>query len=387
MDCAFSRFKRKMILKYFIVFLSIFSVAYCAIPPLEKVNQSLIFEDDLEFENLNLALDRQIINFKKKNLNEVIIFGDRKIKREVLLKSALKLKELIHSYSFCVSKNYKNCQNTFQVEIENYFDIYKPIPEKNERGYSSAQTFFTAYYSPDFHGSFTKSHIYKNPIYAYPSDSKLQRLSSDEINYQGKLQGKKLELIFVKESLYDIWLLHVEGGGRVQVQTDKGIKYYYLSYASSNKQKFQMLYHYMLAQGMLVRGKQSIADQRSYFNLNPADQRAILNSCPSFIFFKLTDIAPLGVENIPLTDNRSLATDYRKFNEYGIINFVRFKRPMRVNGELIQRPFSRFFINQDTGGAIKGNARCDLFFGHGKDAELAANYTLGLGDQYLLILK
>ncbi len=361
---------------------------YALVPALEKVNESIIYEDDLEFKNLILALDRQIVNFQKKDLAEQISFGDRKIKRQVLFDSVMMFKKFVAQAIHCKEKLHKdNCMIDFQHNIQQNFDVYRPIPGKNERGYTTGKTLFTAYYSPDLHGSFTRTSIYKNPIYALPTTKKDQRLSSDEINYQNKLSGKGLEIVYVKESLYDIWLLHVEGGGRVQVETQDGIKFYYLSYAASNKQKFAMLYHYMIEQGMLIRGKQSIADQREYFINNPEHQRKILNSCPSFIFFKITNNAPLGVQNIPLTDNRSLATDYRKFNEYGVLNFVRFKRPFFENGRIVQKPFSRFFINQDTGGAIKGNARCDLFFGHGPNAEIAANYTMGLGDQFLLILK
>ena len=74
--------------------------------------------------------------------------------------------------------------------------------------------------------------------------------------------------------------------------------------------------------------------------------------------------------------------------EYGVINFIKGKKPVIQNNRQVSKvAFSRFFLNQDTGGAIKGNARCDLYFGYGKDAELAANHVYGLGEQYFLILK
>jgi len=247
---------------------------------------------------------------------------------------------------------------------------------------------FTAYYSPDLEGSRTKTAEYVNPIYAKPLEEDLWRSTSDQINYENVLAGKNLEIFYVKESLYDVWLLHVEGGGRVKVkQEDSTYKHYYLSYDGTNKKAFNMLYKYMLEAGMLSKNEiGSIKKQRAYFNSHPEHQREILNSCESYVYFKETKTEPLGVHNIPLTENRSMATDYRRLTEYGIINFITATNP-QVGKENAAPTFSRFFINQDTGGAIKGNARCDLYFGFGPEAELAANKIYGLGNQYFLILK
>ena len=148
-----------------------------------------------------------------------------------------------------------------------------------------------------------------------------------------------------------------------------------------------MLYKYMFKKGMLKKGKSTIAIQRKYFVTHPQDQRAILNSCQSYIYFKITESEPLGVHDIPLTEQRSLASDYRRIKEYGIIHFIQGKKPVIENGNVTKVDFSRFFINQDTGGAIKGNARSDLYFGYGDKAELAANHVYGLGKQYYIILK
>lgn len=359
------------------------------LPKFEKIQENVEFKDDLNFKFLLKAINRQEVNFSKKNLNEEINFGGRLIKRKHLQTSLLKFKDLIEKAINCQDRySTEICQKNLSDELNILFEIYRPVPLKWEAGYNTKETQFTAYYSPDFEASLTPTEEFKNPIYGQPNSGNLKKLTSDEINFQGKLKNKGLELLYVKKSLYDIWLLHVEGGGRAKVkQLDGSYKYYYLSYAGSNGQKFQMLYKYMLEQGMLVKGSAKIRHQRAYFLNNPDDQRAILASCPSFIFFKITKTEPLGVENIPLTEQRSLATDYRRIKEYGIINFVMAKKPIAINGNVTQTPFSRFFINQDTGGAIKGNARSDLYFGYGKEAELAANYIYGLGKQYFLILK
>ena len=359
-----------------------------AMPAFEKVNGPLDYEDDLDFEHVLLAIQRQLKYFDNTDLSSKFKFGQRTLRREHLKNSLLVFRKLIVDAMNCFQISTRsNCLSEFNLEMNGAFEAYRPVPEKWERGYKENKTMFTAYYSPDFEGSYTKTEVYKNPIYAYPKNTADQKLSSDEINYQGKLANKGLEIVYVKESLYDIWLMHVEGGARVLINTNGVVEKKYLSYVASNNQSFEMLYKYMIAEGMLQSGATKIANQREYFLSHPQDQRRILNSSPSFIFFRLTEEEPVGVKNIPLTENRSIATDYRRVKEYGFINFIKTKRPFFENNQVNNKDFSRFFINQDTGGAIKGAARVDLYFGYGKKAELASNYVYGLGEQYYIILK
>ena len=357
-------------------------------PAMKKVTKEIQFSDDLDMENMLKAIDRQLNYFANTNIKTKFKFGSRNLRRAHLATSIIRFRELAVETIECLKLSSKDaCFDILSSKLNKEFEIYTPLPLDWEKGYVEKKTLFTAYYSPDFEGSITKTTVFKNPIYKKPSSSKLQNLSSDKINYTSALKNKGLELFYVKESLYDIWLLHVEGGGRVRVKQKNGsYKKYYLSYDGTNKQSFAMLFRYMLDNGMLKEGETSIEHQRSYFNSHPEHQREILASSPSFIWFKVTEDEPLGVHNMPLTSKRSLATDYRRMQEYGVINFVQYKKEGDENpNKNIQ--FSRFFLNQDTGGAIKGNARSDLYFGYGAEAEKAANYIHGLGTQYFLILK
>lgn len=142
----------------------------------------------------------------------------------------------------------------------------------------------------------------------------------------------------------------------------------------------------MLRAGMLKPGEASVFNQRLYLEQNPDRQREVFASCPSYIFFQFTQDEPLGVNNISLTENRSLATDYRIYKDYGFLNFIQAQKPIRQNDRIVMRDFSRFFLNQDTGGAIKGQARSDLYFGYGEYASMVANSLKVLGDQYFLML-
>lgn len=364
--------------------------AHAQVAPTRLVTETLHFEDDLNFNNFSLAVKRQLKYFEKRgNLQSKFTLGKTTYQRIDLKNSLLAFETLVNEALECQTRqDLIHCISKFSTAVNEKFLIYKPIPKKEERGFQTDQTFFTSYYSPSFEGSFTRTERFSIPIYKKPQDRELLNLTRVEIDFDDKLAGKGLELVYIDASLYDLWLMHVEGGARVFINENGERKTYYLSYETKNNQPFRMLSKYMLDAGMLKPGASGIDEQREYLANNPQRAREVFEYCPSYIFFNLTKIEPVGVHRIPLTDNRSLATDYRIYDEYGLLTYVKMKKAVRAADGSIQRvPFSRFFINQDTGGAIRGNARSDLYFGHGPEAELAAKVMSGLGEQYFLILK
>lgn len=359
------------------------------IPTTTQVSKYLDFKDDLNFKNMKLAIKRSMVYFNRADLTPSFEFGNVTYTRKDLKDTLTAFEILVDQAIDCMKTTAESvCYDRFSKHVNTEFNVFRPSPLDWERGYSSNKSLFTAYYSPDFIGSKVKTDVYKHAIYKMPEDPKLRASTRVEIDFDNKLAGKGLEICYVKESLYDIWLLHVEGGGRVHLDNGDGtFSKIYLSYAGSNKQSFRMLFRYMLDNGMLKPGQAGIDQQRAYLEANPQDQRKVFASSPSYIYFKESNKEPIGVRNMILTENRSLASDYRIYKEYGILNFVQAKRPMRVNGRVKQVDFSRFFISQDTGGAIKGNARSDLYFGFGPEAELTANNLKVLGDQFFIIKK
>jgi membrane-bound lytic murein transglycosylase A len=374
-------------MKGLVLLLSLFIINVNAYE-MQRVNSSISFVDDLDFKNLNLAIERQLRSFQAEDMSKIVKMGSDEFTKADMKKSLLFFQKVVNKAIACLEVEPRDtCYANLNLVLNQNFMIYKPIPLEWEAGHGTNQTQFTAYYSPDLHGKLKPDHEYKHAIYALPKEPKLRRLTRVEIDFDKKLKGRGLELVYVKESLYDIWLLHVEGGGRVQIEKEDGsIEYRYLSYHDSNKQPFQFLYKYMISAGMLKPGEASVFNQRRYLDENPHHQREVFASSPSYIFFKFTKDEPLGVRNIPLTENRSLATDYRIYNDYGFINFISAQRPILRNNRIEMIDFSRFFLNQDTGGAIKGQARCDLYFGFGEYASLVANSLKVLGNQYFLML-
>lgn len=357
-----------------------------------RVYQSLEFTDDLDFQNLSLAIDRQLVSYEVQNMRGTIRFGTATYPKSILKDSLVLLRELTEAGKECLATETREyCHTKINRELNSRFMVYRPVPSKPELANRSGRntTHFTSYYSPDLTGSRVRTDRFKHAIYKKPTDPADQNYTRVDIDYKGALAGKGLELFYVEDSYFDLYLLHVQGGGRIKVYNEDGThSFSYLSYDGKNERSFQMIYKYMVQRGYL-RGDASVPAQRRFLEENPDKEEEIFGSSPSYVYFKETVEEPVGLDNIPLTVNRSLALDSRIYKTTGLINFIKAVKPTHVdeNGKVVKAPFSRFFIAQDTGGAIRGNARCDLYAGYGPQAELAAYNTNDMGEQYFLIKK
>lgn len=370
-----------------------FGVLAQEVTPTTRVYQSVEFQDDLDFDNLTVAIDRQLSSYEVQNLGGTIKFGSKVFPKSILKDSLALLKDITTNAKACIANRAvrEACLDKFNAEMNAKFFIYRPNPKKTEMGarLGPNTTHFTSYYSPDLHGSRVKTEKYSRAIYKKPVDSADQNNSRVDIDFKGVLAGKDLELFYVEDSFFDLYLLHVQGGGRIHVMNEDGTsEIKYLSYDGKNSLAFNMIYKYMVAKGYL-RGDASVPAQRRFLEENPDKAEEIFASCPSYVYFKESDEEPVGLDNIPLTEMRSLALDSRIYKTTGLINFVKAVKPTHVdeNGKVVKAPFSRFFIAQDTGGAIRGNARADLYSGYGPMAELAAYNTNDMGEQFFLVKK
>lgn len=127
---------------------------------------------------------------------------------------------------------------------------------------------------------------------------------------------------------------------------------------------------------------------RQYLQDHPEEMQSVFNYNPSYVFFKIEPEGPLGSINVKLTPGRSIALDRRLFPP-AALTYVETEKPVIDSRGQIQRWMrcSRFMLNQDTGGAINGPGRADLFWGDGSYAEIAAGHLKNLGRLYLLVLK
>lgn len=370
----------------FLLLLPFFVLAQ-EITPTEQVTQSLTFDDDLEFRLLDQAIRRQLESYDRVKLSGTIQFGPHTYPRSVLRTSLLSLRALTQDAISCLEASPKEaCLSAFSLAVNQTFAVYRPIPKETERGYREKKSYFTSYYTPDFRGSYERTAEYKNPIFALPASAQERSYSRVEIDFDRKLDGKKLELLWVKETLFDIYFMHIQGGGRVVLPDGTTT---YLSYAGKNGMKFEFISKFLIESGLMERAKTNYFTQRAFLEEHPEHQRAAYATAPFFIYFKETATEPEGLDSIPLTEGRSLAWDNTVYKSLGVINFVRTVKTVKLdeNGNPVKVPFSRFMLSQDTGGAIRGNARSDLYWGYGEEALFVAGKLMELGEQYFLVKK
>jgi membrane-bound lytic murein transglycosylase A len=263
---------------------------------------------------------------------------------------------------------------------------------------------FTGYYEPELNGSRTKHGRYQTPVYGLPGDLisvDLSRfpsaLSTQRIAgwiADGKLipyatraeidaKGlKSAPVLFYGDDPIAVFFMHIQGSGRVMFDDGNVMR---VAYAGQNGWTYTAIGKTLIAQGAIPREKMSMQAIRDWLHANPAKARAIMESDASFVFFRELPVgdprlgAP-GAEGPSLTPGASIAVDM-KIHPLGAPFYVVTRTP-DSGGRL-----HRLFVAQDTGGAIRGPVRADIFFGFGPKAELDAGGMKQSGQLYVLLPK
>jgi membrane-bound lytic murein transglycosylase A len=161
-----------------------------------------------------------------------------------------------------------------------------------------------------------------------------------------------------------------------------------VGYAGQNGLPYRSIGRLLIDGGKIPAADMSMQRLRRYLAEHPAERDEIMAYNESYVFFRFISEGPLGSLEVPVTAGRSIATDSRLFPK-GALGFIYSERPvLDPGGELLGwTPFLRFVLNQDTGGAIRGPQRVDLFFGAEAQAEAGAGYMNSPGKLYFLALK
>ena len=155
-----------------------------------------------------------------------------------------------------------------------------------------------------------------------------------------------------------------------------------VGYADQNGHPYQSIGRRLIDMGELKREEVSLDSIRAWLAANPERAMEVLNSNPSYVFFTELNASlpgPLGSLNVPLTRERSLAVD-PAYVTLGLPVWVDTQRP-----DAAKSPYRRLMFAQDTGGAIKGAVRADLFFGFGPEAEQLAGNMKAPGQLFVLV--
>ncbi|HDD43316.1 MAG TPA: hypothetical protein ENG63_00440 [Candidatus Desulfofervidus auxilii] len=310
--------------------------------------------------------------------------------------TALEMEKSLKIFKYCLNKsNWQSC-------IRNYFDLYQAAGLNQKR-----EVLFTGYYQPILYGSFSPNERFKYPIYRVPDELlkiDLKRFdetlppriligmvrgnevipfySRAEIDYSLKLAGKGYEIIWVDDPI-ELFFLHIQGSGIVILPDGKKV---YLHYAISNGRPYKSIGQVMKTLGLLE--KPNGIKIKKYFKNHPEMMKKIFSVNESYIFFQIVEKGPLGALDEILTPYYSLATDPNIFPK-GSMLFLQTEIPIVDDKQNLKgwQTFHSFALSQDTGSAIKGPGRADIFFGTGNKAEAKACYMARRGKLYLLIKK
>jgi membrane-bound lytic murein transglycosylase A len=289
-------------------------------------------------------------------------------------------------------------------EIRKEFRVYRATGREGK-----GRVLFTGYYEPIYEGRLARDEVFRYPLYRLPSDliridlspfngkfkgesivaridgKKVQPyFSRSQIEGEKVLDGRGLEIAWLRDPL-DVFFLHIQGSGRVRFPEGKDLL---VHYQASNGRPYRSIGRYMIEKGFLPREEMSMQAMRRYLTEHPEVRDEVLNQNPSYIFFQQVETGPWGSLGVLLTPGRSIALD-PKFFPKGALGFISSRKPLANDqGEITEWiEFSRFVLHQDSGGAIKGAGRADIFWGSGAYAELAAGHLQHEGDLYILIKK
>jgi membrane-bound lytic murein transglycosylase A len=267
--------------------------------------------------------------------------------------------------------------------------------------------FLTGYYEPIVHGSRVASAEYHVPVYRTPPNlalrtprRKVASATPDAPGWrrfahrvtgffydraaieEGALAGRKLEICYVKDPT-DLFFAQIQGSARVKLEDGTILR---LNYDSQNGWPYTPIGRILIERNVVPRDEMSMDRIREWMQANPDEGKELRRRNKSFVFFRETGLAdheePLGAQGISLTPGRSIAVD-KFLHVYGTPFFIDAELP--IESEKSPTKFRRLMVAQDTGGAILGPARADLYFGAGDESARVAGRIRHPGDFTMLI--
>lgn len=289
--------------------------------------------------------------------------------------------------------------------IERHFEPHRITPACVEQ-----RAFFTAYYRPVIRASLHRTPHFREPLLARPDN--LVTLSPGEMSPEltglssaskepdgvlrpyptraqidaGALGDHTRPVAFVQDAI-EAFMIHVQGSARLLLEDGRTLD---LTYAGRNGRPYTSIGKILIERGDISLEDMSLERLKTWVRENGQEPgeagRDLLHANQSFVFFsaqlaETASVGPIGAAGVPLTTLRSIATD-RSIWPYGLPFWVEAEIPWQAGGET---PFNRLVVGQDTGTAIVGPARADLFFGDGPEAGRLAGGVRHHGRMYVLL--
>ncbi len=353
------------------------------------------FLDDMAYDGLTEGILGSISYLRRVPSTRTFRFGQDVYETSHMIRS------LEHFLHFIQAKP---SNQELKEYIDTNYRVYRSVGND-----TPGEVRFTGYYEPVLEGSLEPSPEYPFPIYARPDDLTTIDLSlfsplfkgkkiigrytqnsvvpyydRKDIEYKEILKDKATTIAWLKDRV-DLFFLHIQGSGKIDLDSGETI---HVHYHTTNGRPYRSIGKLLIDQGKISRDEMSMQKIRDYLYRHPEEAETVLHYNPSYVFFKIEEDGPLGYLEVILTPGRSIAMDRRLFPLAGLA-FIETQKPSTADDGKIDHwtDFSRFVLFQDTGGAIRGPGRADLFWGNGDYAEIAAGHMKHPGKLYFLILK
>jgi membrane-bound lytic murein transglycosylase A len=353
------------------------------------------FDNDLDWESLRVAINRSIEYFRRLPEDRLFQYGEDQYSVGHLIRSM---------ETFLYILDQAEDMEELTDLVRQRFNVYQSVGSDG-RG----TVLYTGYYEPILRGALTPDETYRWPLYKRPNDLveidlelfsgkfKGEKITArydgsrivpyftrEEIDSNGMLFGRQLEIAWL-EDLIDVFFLQIQGSGQILLEDGTTLR---VNYSAWNGRPYRSIGGLLIDRGIIEREEMNIPRLREYLRDNSAQREEILNHNESYVFFRVVEEGPLGNIEVPLTPGRSIATDSRLFPKGGLV-FISAEKPAIDDSGCIAAwmPFSRFALNQDTGGVIKGPGRVDLFWGSGEAAGIPAGHMKNEGKLYFLVEK
>lgn len=253
-----------------------------------------------------------------------------------------------------------------------------------------AEGFVTGYYEPIIDGSLTENEVYKVPVYRRPSNLFVRGTKQSSVGLpnggkvfrkigrrklvpyydraeieDGAIAGRGLEIVYLK-SQTDLLFSQIQGSARVSLPDGSTVR---INYDAHNGYSYTPVGRILIERNIIPRDQMSMQKIRDWMEQNPNGADELRRQNKSYVFFREVQLSDkdeaVGAQGVPLTPGRSIAVD-KALHVYGTPFFIEADLPIET--EISKTPFRRLMIAQDTGSAIVGPARADLYFGAGLQA-------------------
>lgn len=353
------------------------------------------FEDDLGFAGLEEALAQSIAWLKRQPPERQFAFGPDRYPAAHLRLSLERFRDLL---------NRRPSAAAFQAQLEADYLCYRASGRDG-----TGHVLYTGYYEPVLEGRLEPNAEFRHPVWGRPDDLVTVELGEFAEHWRGerivgRLEGKRLvpypdrreieergllfdrarPLAWVRDPV-GLFVLHVQGSGQIALETGVRLP---VAYDGSNGRPYRSIGRLLIAEGKIPAEEMSLPAIRRYLEDHPQEIPRVLHENPSYVFFRVAPEGPLGALGVRLTAGRSLALDRRLFPQaalaFAVARKPSFGEPAAPLSWVEAR---RFMLVQDTGSAITGPGRADIFWGTGPEAELAAGGLKHPGSLYMLVLR